>query len=296
MTTWSVDPLLSELATLKPLYDAGENHLQPLGALGVSCLTMLAGAAHPVPQGAVPYLGGQKQYIAFEISGRRSRPVRQDLLIADPGEFHVAWQSLIKAVDSKNRRLVYPPADAAIYTATQSFSCAVDLFKPGSRKTPGTHFEILVGTLLGAISGLERGKQIKVPGEGYTVPTDIVLQRKPGDKGPTLVIPTKITTRERVVQPFAHQRILDEVFGPGTYRSIVVMVSETQRDDKGKRGLNEICVPNQVGMFQAYLAKLSGLYYLDPPHSYCSAKFVKELPVKTVGALLSEDLPRLLSP
>lgn len=276
-------------------YDLGENRLDDLGDLGVACLNVLAKGSSIVNQGTAQFGDVEKEYIACDAPPRRSRPVRQDLFILDPKLFAKTWKKMLRAVDTEHTRLVFRRTDAALYTATQSFSCVIDLLQRGSRKVPGTHFEVLVGSFLGAVTGLKRGKQVRIPGEACTVPTDIVLLRDAEDDGPTLVVPTKITTRERVVQPFVHQRILDEVFGHGKYRSVLVMVSEVQRDDAGRRGLNEICVPNQVGLYQKHLGQLNGFYYLDVPRAYANADFTQELPVRTVGELLGSDLPALLT-
>jgi len=276
-------------------YDLGENRLRELGELGVACLNVLARESSIVNQGTAQFGDAEKEYIAWDAPPRRSRPIRKDLFIAEPKKFAATWKKMLKAIDPKQMRLPFRQTDAALYTATQSFSCVIDLLQRGSRKVPGTHFEVLIGSFLGAVTGLNRGKQVQIPGEACTVPTDIVLLRNRGDDGPVLVVPTKITTRERVVQPFVHQRILDEVFGHGKYRSVLVMVSEVQRDDAGRRGLNEICVPNQVGLYQKHLGQLSGFYYLDVPGAYAKADFAQQLPVRTVGKLLGSDLPTLLT-
>lgn len=86
-----------------------------------------------------------------------------------------------------------------------------------------------------------------------SVATDIVFKKNEDNKG--LVIPVKITTRERIVQPFAHQRILDSVFGPGSYQSLLICVSEMQRDKENN--VNEICVPGTIQLFQRHLASLT---------------------------------------
>ena len=128
-----------------------------------------------------------------------------------------------------------------------------------------------------------------LPDTDYKVPTDIVLYGEEGK--PSLVIPTKITTRERIVQAWAHQRILADVYGD-RYRSILVCVSELQRDEN--RGVNEICVPGQVKGFQKHLAQMSAMYYLDPPAPYMTEDFLKIIPVKPLSALLQGDLKTLL--
>jgi hypothetical protein len=180
--------------------------------------------------------------------------------------------------------------DSILYTAAIAFAACYDLYSPKSRKTPGTFFEVLIGTILTVVSGLPRSKQISLPDTKYKVTTDIVLQGSNGK--PSLVIATKITTRERIGQPWMHQRILDEAFGRGKYKSILVAVSELQRDEE--QGVNEICVPGQVALFQKYLSQMYGLYYLDPPAAYCTKEIVELLPVGPLSLLFGEVLVKLL--
>ena len=173
------------------------------------------------------------------------------------------------------------------------FSICYDLWRPGSRKTPGTFFEILVGSLVQAVTPrLTRRAHVPLLEPGESVSTDIVFL-EPGERG-GLAIPVKITTRERIVQPFAHQRILDAVFGEGRFRSILVCVSEMQR--QRDTGANAICVPGTIRQFQRYLAPLAGLYYLDPPARYLRDDVTGLIPVGTLGDLLAHDLPSRLEP
>ncbi|MCY4646040.1 MAG: hypothetical protein OXE73_04115 [Gammaproteobacteria bacterium] len=138
-------------------------------------------------------------------------------------------------------------------------------------------------------SGLERTAHVKLAGQTENVSTDIAFLER-GHRG-GLVVPAKITTRERIVQPFAHQRILDSVFGEQRFRSILVSVSEMQR--QRQTGANAICVPGPIRLYQLHLARLSGLYYLDPPARYLERDVADHITVDTVGRLLGEDLPAL---
>lgn len=112
--------------------------------------------------------------------------------------------------------------------------------------------------------------------------------------GRGLVVPAKITTRERIVQPFAHQRILDSAFGVGHYRSALACVSEMQRDEEV--GANEICVPGTIRLYQEYLAPLSGIYYLDPPVRYLQSDVTSIIEVSSLGHFFSERIAALVPP
>jgi hypothetical protein len=148
-----------------------------------------------------------------------------------------------------------------------------------------------MGSLLGRLlPEHKRTKEAHLLEEDESVSTDILFARM--DKSKTLVIPAKITTRERIVQVFAHQRILDSVHGAGNYVSILVSASETQRDGKKNRA-NMICVPGTIKLFQKHLAAIGGMYYIDPPGRYLAADMTAILPVNTIGYLLTKELPNI---
>jgi len=82
-----------------------------------------------------------------------------------------------------------------------------------------------------------------------------------------LHLAVKMSTRERVVQAWSHQRILDGAFGEGIYKGIMVLFSETKLDSRS-REVVEICVPDQWLTYQTLLAKMDRIYYFDMPRRY----------------------------
>lgn len=241
-----------------------------------------------------------REYWAF-VGPNKSRPVVRKWYIEDPRDFEVRWATVVASIDSDRHVLTCAAeeANSVLYTAVIAVASAFDVWKPTSRKTPGTFFEVLLGSFMSRLlPTYARTKHIPLPldlgaepaSNEDSVSTDIVFTRPNGSK--SLVIPAKITTRERIVQPFAHQRILDSVFGPGRYVSVLTCVSETQRDDRNRRA-NMICVPGTVRLFQRHLAPLGGIYYLDPPARYLAADMLDVVPVGTVGMLLTNRLPTL---
>lgn len=80
-------------------------------------------------------------------------------------------------------------------------------------------------------------------------------------------LPIKMSTRERIVQAWAHQRILDTAFGTGRYRGVMVVFSETKLDSR-THDVVEICVPDQWLIYQTMLAKMDCIYYFDMPARY----------------------------
>lgn len=234
-----------------------------------------------------------KDYHVFGAETKLSRPVHLPLLIDDPQSFSTAWTAFCASGHRHERR--YDSAADSInrvfYTASTAFGVCYDLWKPGSRKTPGTFFEVLLGSALEAVlSDFVRSAHVILPGQTESLSTDIVFSEPDSVGG--LVIPAKITTRERIVQPFAHQQILDSVFGEGRFRSVLVCVSEMQR--QRHTGANAICVPGAIRLYQQHLAPLSGLYYIDPPDRYLQDDVVEHLNVSSLGAFLADDLPTLM--
>ena len=248
----------------------------------------------------------QVPYHVFENEGGVSRPVRPDLFIYNRANLSDMQSRMITELRNDTAdwnddavRL----ASSVIYTSVMSFACCIDLWKRGSRKTPGTFFEIYFAGLipdvfsdatlsksitLPRISGAKEDKSEEAEGEGddkSSISTDLVIARPKFNK--KIVIPLKITTRERIVQPFAHQRILDSIFGDGRYSSFLTCVSETQLDHK-TQSVKQICVPTTMKLYQKYLAEISGLYYCDVPQRYGAADVASILPVKEIGEIFRD--------
>lgn len=253
-------------------------------------------------------------YSAFFVGRETSRPVRGDLYIAAPAEFAAKFRTLREALrlgpatwEDAEKSL----ANAVVYTSVMAVACAYDLWQRGSRKTPGTTFEIIMAALFqemlpdavfskhialtellhdGDVDAAAEEEVDPAPvedGDGPgSVSTDLVIRRT-NDANTGVVLPLKITTRERIVQPFAHQRILDSAFGPNRYSSLLVCISETQLDDKTKT-VKQVCVPGTVKLFQKYLAPLGGLYYCDVPQRYAAPDMQRVVPVRSLGDLFGD--------
>ena len=292
--TTLTDRLVHELNNLFAIaagdYQGGMTVLNHLGHIAQHSLRLLQGAElQPLAS------CDGKSYHVYRDGSQLSRPLRASMFMTDEDELEDAWDALVSSARPKTGRYDARPAEinSVLYTAVNGFSVCYDLWRAGSRKTPGTLFEILVGSLIQAVTPvMTRRAHIPLLEPGESVSTDIVFLEPGGQGG--LAIPAKITTRERIVQPFAHQRILDAVFGEGRFRSILVCVSEMQR--QRDTGANAICVPGTIRQFQRYLAPLAGLYYLDPPARYLRDDVTGLIPVRTLGDLLARDLPSRLEP
>jgi hypothetical protein len=143
----------------------------------------------------------------------------------------------------------------------------VDLEKQGDQKTPGTFFEYLICHLLSRQLGLAPRTQIEVLNldRPATLPTDWIFDL--GVDRPKLHVPVKTSTRERVIQVWAHQRVLDGAYGVGKFLGLLVCLAETKLDHK-KLEVVEICLPGQWKIYQGFIAPMKRVYYLDLPKPY----------------------------
>ncbi len=301
--------LLAEFENLKrSRRTAPVDMLQTIGEFSAGSLKLLRKHSTARP---FAWTGkGTKRYSIFIPDGlgsRISRAVNLDHFIFEPDEFAVRWSELVKAVagsQAKGQLLCInaTAVNSLCYSAVMSWAAAVDLFKP-SHGLAGAYFEILTGALIGNLSGREVGSEIRLPVPGGYEKIKVDLTFQANDERACLVVPTKISTRERISQAYVHARIL-ETARPGDYRTIICVVNETNivNDVKIKemngqypgRALKETLVPGTIVLYQKYIAQLEGMYYLDPPASYLAGNYPGMPPVRSYGHLLTEDLPYLL--
>jgi hypothetical protein len=324
--TTFIEDVKSLFLTACKLYNGGQLHYDACKAVFYRAhMKLSTNAAY----GHYGDFAGQPRvpYNVFSLDNPRvvSRPVRPDLYISDTNEviaLHDRFITSLKAGPEAWTEEQRAIANRMVYTAVLSFACCYDLWQRGSRKSPGTFFEILVaGTLqvmlphavltkhipLAALvpdtevreasaesetepasvepNGDEEAPEEPKPDEGSGVSTDLVLRLENSPGG--IVVPLKITTRERIVQPFAHQRILDAAFGEGVYKSLLTCISETQLDE-GTQTVKQVCVPGTVKLFQKYLARIDGIYYCDIPQRYASEDMKHTVSVKSVGEFFSD--------
>jgi hypothetical protein len=205
-----------------------------------------------------------KQYFAFELGKKISRAINKAEYDPDPSE----WDRLLKAVQAGDASGFSIQDDTrAVYAAAVSFCAIIDLTKSGDQKTPGTFFEYLIGHLFASRLGVNPRTRLPVLNLDMdtTLPTDFVFDL--GANRAKFHLPIKTSTRERVIQVWAHQRVLDGVYGTGRFIGTPVILAETKTDTK-KREVIEICLPDQWRIYQMHIAQLKRIYYLDVPVSY----------------------------
>lgn len=254
-------------------------------------------------------------YSVFRHVDLISRPIAYAAFISNPAQFKVLEKKVTSALGRRQilERAEINDVNCYIYTSVMAFAATYDLWKPGSRKTPGTFFEVLMaglmglylpehtlskhvdlGAMLGDETQTEEKKIRELTGideedEESSLSTDLVIKSSTRDKW--AVLPLKITTRERVVQPFAHQRILQSSF-PDKYQSFLCCISETQLDKKTQT-VKQICVPGTIRLFQRFLSPIDGLYYCDVPARYSLPSLTRYIPVKSLGDVFN-DVRQLL--
>jgi hypothetical protein len=226
----------------------------------------------------------QKEYFAFSGKKKFSRAVNKSLL-DDPKE----WDDFSAALAKKQfGKFSVERITKIIYSAAISFCCYIDIHKEGDQKTPGTFFEYLIGHLFAWRLGVNPTTRLPVLNIDMetSLPTDFVFNL--GKDKPKFHLPIKISTRERVIQVWAHQRVLDGVYGTGRFLGTPVILTETKTDQR-KKEVIEICLPDQWRIYQMHIAQLKRVYYLDVPATYDKLNYVfPRLNVKSFGHFFSE--------
>jgi hypothetical protein len=176
----------------------------------------------------------------------------------------------------------------AIYKMVIAFCAAIDLARPNDRKTQGTYFEMLVAHMVSVRFGVPAVRNLDVLNLDMRaeLPTDLTFDLGKGK--PKFHVPVKTSTRERVIQVWAHQRIIDGVFGVGRFLGLLVCLAETHLAESTGR-VQEICLIDQWRIYQLFIAQLKRVYYLDVPRAY--ADLANEFPrihVKIFGEFFHE--------
>lgn len=226
-----------------------------------SSLELLAGLTRSDLISRVP----GKQYFSFELRSpklRSSRGINRALFISDVDE----------VLDTLTRvtlgDIPEDPLDlhSALYTGAISFPAATDVTKDGDKKSPGTFLENFVGHLAACAFGVRPTRTVVCPTLDLEVslPTDFIFDLGRGKS--RIHLPVKASTRERVIQVWAHQRVLDGMHGVNRFRGLLVVLAETNR--QGTKSITEVCLPGQWIAYQMYIAQMHRVYYFDLPDRY----------------------------
>ena len=226
----------------------------------VTCLRFLGAQCSPVA--LVSKVEG-KDYISFarrDAPKSLSRPANVALFLADARGMANRWDDWLAGA-------LQPGEIASLsYTAALAPCLAMELFDRQNKKGPATYFECLIGHVFARTLGVNPRKHATIPVCGRHVRLTMDFLFDAEGRG-CLHLAVKMSTRERVVQAWSHQRILDGAFGEGIYKGIMVLFSETKLDSRS-REVVEICVPDQWLTYQTLLAKMDRIYYFDMPRRY----------------------------
>lgn len=204
-----------------------------------------------------------KQYFSFVSDGVKSRPVNARLYDCDIDESSIAR---VLACDLSG--FDEPSLGRILYTIAISYCAAADMVSRGDKKTPATFFEVFVGHMVGRMLGANPTNAIDVQSIDIhnSLPTDFIFDLGPHKN--KIHLPVKTSTRERVIQVWAHQRVLDGVFGLGRFKGVLVSIAETNA--KQPDGVTEVCLPGQWVIYQMFIAQMHRVYYLDIPAKYAA--------------------------
>ena len=227
-----------------------------------------------------------KEYFSYRQNKKLTRPINKNL-------YGYVTDDMINTFFEKlknNMITDLTPTDitAIVYRIAINFCVAIDIIKESDQKTPGTYFEYLMGHLFSINFEVKPRNQVEVLNLDMKsrLPTDFIFDL--GTNKPKFHVPVKTSTRERVVQVWAHQRVLDGVYGNGRFIGLLTCLAETKLDHRSKVVV-EICLPDQWRLYQLFISQLKRVYYLDIPQKYLELNnFFPKIHVKQFGEFFHE--------
>lgn len=224
-----------------------------------------------------------KKYFTFKRGNVVARPANSAYFLSDPEAIGKLWKRWLR------ENIAAADFGKLSYTAALAPCMAMELFDRQNKKGPATYFECYIGHLFAKTVGVNPTKRARLPVEGREVLMTMDFLIDLGEKHRKVHLPVKMSTRERVVQAWAHQRLLDAAYGVGVYRGVMVLFAETKLDSRTYEVV-EICVPDQWLAYQSLLARMDRIYYFDPPERYCllTAQFSQLIVIKQFGEFFTE--------
>ena len=215
-----------------------------------------------------------KNYVVFQLMGGKkaySRPVNIDLYneglaITSQGisNADILWNNIKNhTITNQNSHEI----TATLYSICMNYCICADLVN-GVKENSGNYFETLVGHLYSMHLLVEPTNQmnaVELDGESISVPTDFIFDLGAGK--PKFHVPAKTSTRERCVEVWAQQRILDGAFGVGRFICLLTCIGETNFKSSDL-SVQLTCVPNQWINYQLFISQIKRAYYLDVPGKY----------------------------
>lgn len=218
-----------------------------------------------------------KSFFAFTFQNKTSRPVNSTLFNnADLVVGKDLFGAPITKVDQFFNNLFAGSINnqsaiditEALYKIVIVFGCCTDLFSKSGPKQVGTYFEKLVGHLYAThlhMEPTEKLSTIPLDGKKESIPADYVFNT--GVDQAKYHVPAKFSSRDRSVQVWAQQRLIDGAYGVGRFHCLLTCCNETDYNN-GK--VTEVCVSGQWRNYQLYIAQILRAYYLDLPNAYAN--------------------------
>lgn len=202
-----------------------------------------------------------KDYFSYRLKNIVARPANRRFFMRDANKVSRLWKNW------KTDSALNDMSASMLYTVALAPCLAMELFDRQNKKGPATYFECLIGHIFAKMLNRNPEKQASFSIRGKSVRLTMDFLFEPCGNIPGIHLSVKMSTRERVVQAWAHQRLLDSAFGKDRYKGIMVLFSETKLDSKTMEVI-EICVPDQWLAYQSLLSKMDTIYYFDVPERY----------------------------
>lgn len=224
-----------------------------------------------------------KHYVSFRSGAVVARPANQRLFIADHTEFTLLQRERLDGT------ILARDWERLNYTTALAPCLAMEIADRQNKKGPATYFECYIGHLFARMFAVNPTKRarLSILDREVLMTMDFLLDL--GEQSPKIHLPVKMSTRERVVQAWSHQRLLDSAYGDGVYRGIMVLFSETKLDSRTLEVI-EICVPDQWLAYQTLLAQMDRIYYFDMPERYhtLTTEYPDVIAIKPFGEFFTE--------
>ena len=216
-----------------------------------------------------------KNYIVFSLTGnivdKHSRPVNSDLYNAG-NQLDATGKTKVDIFFENLLRNQIPLQSAqditeALYVISMNYCCCADLVD-GVKSNGGAYFEKFIGHLYARHLNREPSTLMtacELDDETIQIPTDYIFNL--GPNLPKFHVPVKTSTRERCVEVWAQQRILDGAYGVGRFICLLTCLAETNYVSRN-HSVDIVCVPNQWINYQLFISQVKRAYYLDMPARY----------------------------
>lgn len=216
-----------------------------------------------------------KNYMVFSLTGnivdKHSRPVNSDLYNAG-NQLDATGKTKVDIFFKNLLRNQIPLQSAqditeALYVISMNYCCCADLVD-GVKSNGGDYFEKFIGHLYARHLNREPSTLMtacELDDETIQIPTDYIFNL--GPNLPKFHVPVKTSTRERCVEVWAQQRILDGAYGVGRFICLLTCLAETNYVSRN-HSVDIVCVPNQWINYQLFISQVKRAYYLDMPARY----------------------------